>query len=759
MIFNYHFAVAIPVLVLALIMAVFIIALLPLWWPERLRISNLLGKTLIILRIIVILLIFYVLLEPMIRKYTDREIESAVAVLWDNSESMGIRDMPRDRSRWEEAKRKLVDSKRSPINDLSDDFKVQNFIFDSSSRLIDTLTNINLEGKGTNIVQSIRSAIREMGSIPLAAIVLVTDGADNSGMDMDKLLGELREQGISLYTCGAGGVASAKDIEVSGISVNQQLLTETKVDVEIEIKSTGFDGKQAEMFIFKDETTENDKVEQRKITLKDGVQYEKVTIEPGNIGLNRYLVQIHEKKNEAIKDNNIQPFAVNNQKRTLNILYMEGSDTKEEDRELYEFQYLPVALNQDPSINIRTMIRDQNKAVEELDIFYVKHPTKGFPNTREELFKYDVIINSDIDITYFSRDQLEMMVEFVRDHGGGYVMVGGYMSFGSGGYDDTVIDRMLPVDMNDRTDGYFEKVNAHWQIPADAYAHPIMQILPDPVENQKVFERMPRFTGFNKTIRLKPGATLLAYYPGLQGNVIKNLPMLAIQSYGKGRVMAFTSDTTAGWGRNFCAYWGDGDNRYFAKFWQNAVRWLAAERVTPADQFVLLKADKNIYSVGDDMQIEVSVLDKSYRPATDVEVSLSINNAAEIKVPKVPTIPGRFKMTIKAESPMLYKLEAVARMGETEQGRDKNVLWVVEKNPEYFNYQLNEELLNTLADETGGKYYQIDKVGDIAGDIKVSTHRERDFKDFPIWDSPFLVGLMVLLLCVEWAMRRRQGLP
>lgn len=759
MIFNYHFAVAVPVLVLALILAVFIVALLPLWWPERLRISNLLGKTFIVLRIIVILLIFYVLLEPMVRHYTEREIESAVAVLWDNTESMNIKDMSRNRTRWEEAKKELIDSRKSPINDLKEDFKVQNFMFDNTSTVIDGFDDIKLKGRGTNIVQSIRSAIREMGNIPLAAIVLVSDGADNSGMNTDKLLGELREQGISLYTCGVGGINRAKDIEISGVTVNQQLLTETKVDVEIEIKSTGYNGKRADLYIHPEDQTGASETLKKTITLQDGVQYEKMTIEPENIGQNRYEAEIIEKKDEAIKDNNIQPFAINNRKRKLNILYMEGSDTKEEDRELYEFQYLPVALRQDPRINITTMIRDPNKTVEDMGIYYVKHPTKGLPHTREQLFKYDVIINSDIDITYFSKDQLDMMVEFVRDHGGGYVMVGGYMSFGSGGYDNTVIDRMLPVDMNDRTDGYFEKVNAHWQIPPEAYSHPIMQILQDPVENKKVFEKMPRFTGFNKTIRLKPGATLLAYYPGLQGNVIKNLPMLAVQSYGKGRVMAFTSDTTAGWGRNFCAHWGEGDNRYFAKFWQNAVRWLAAERVVPADQFVIMKSDKNIYAVGEDMQIEITVLDKSYKPAEDVDVVLTVNNSREVEVPKVPAAPGRFMTTIKAETAMLYNLKAVAKMGDTEQGSDNYILWVVERNPEYYNYELNEDLLNTLADETGGKYYPVGEVGDIAADIKVSTHRERDFKDMPIWDSPYLVGLMILLLCMEWAMRRRQGLP
>ena len=36
-----------------------------------------------------------------------------------------------------------------------------------------------------------------------------------------------------------------------------------------------------------------------------------------------------------------------------------------------------------------------------------------------------------------------------------------------------------------------------------------------------------------------------------------------------------SSDTTVDWGRDFEHNWGEGDNRYFRKFWRNVVRWLA----------------------------------------------------------------------------------------------------------------------------------------------------------------------------------------
>ena len=86
----------------------------------------------------------------------------------------------------------------------------------------------------------------------------------------------------------------------------------------------------------------------------------------------------------------------------------------------------------------------------------MQDPVNGFPTTKRELFKYDIIIASDVDLIYFTDEQLKWIVESVHDHGGGFVMIGGWTSFGSGGYDESVIDKMLPVDMQGRADGYFD---------------------------------------------------------------------------------------------------------------------------------------------------------------------------------------------------------------------------------------------------------------------------------------------------------------
>ena len=72
----------------------------------------------------------------------------------------------------------------------------------------------------------------------------------------------------------------------------------------------------------------------------------------------------------------------------------------------------------------------------------------AFPRPAKSFLSYDVVICSDVAQMAFTPQQLEWTVELVSKRGGGFVMIGGHTSFGSGGWDQTVWDGLIPVDMN-----------------------------------------------------------------------------------------------------------------------------------------------------------------------------------------------------------------------------------------------------------------------------------------------------------------------
>ena len=67
------------------------------------------------------------------------------------------------------------------------------------------------------------------------------------------------------------------------------------------------------------------------------------------------------------------------------------------------------------------------------------------------MLNYRAVIIDNIPATAFSLSNMEMIHSYVRDAGGGLVMLGGANSFGAGFYIDTPIEKALPVYMDHPT--------------------------------------------------------------------------------------------------------------------------------------------------------------------------------------------------------------------------------------------------------------------------------------------------------------------
>src|SRR3989441_8962329 len=61
--------------------------------------------------------------------------------------------------------------------------------------------------------------------------------------------------------------------------------------------------------------------------------------------------------------------------------------------------------------------------------------------------KYDGVVLSNVSSLKLTRPQMAYMRDYVRDYGGGLVMIGGEESFGLGGYYPTPVEEALPVTM------------------------------------------------------------------------------------------------------------------------------------------------------------------------------------------------------------------------------------------------------------------------------------------------------------------------
>lgn len=188
-----------------------------------------------------------------------------------------------------------------------------------------------------------------------------------------------------------------------------------------------------------------------------------------------------------------------------------------------------------------------------------------FPFTLEELQQYDAVVISDAPADSFLLapqtlagtrvpNRLSLINEYVRN-GGGFVMIGGWMSFAGfhakAMYYNSPLAEILPVKMCQHDDRMEIPEGVTPQILAPA--HPILAGLP---------AQWPFFLGYNKTFPLR-GETLMT----LNGD-----PFLVTDQVGKGRVTVFTSDVLPHWGPQEFVQW-----ECYGKFWSQLFRYTAGK--------------------------------------------------------------------------------------------------------------------------------------------------------------------------------------
>ncbi len=85
-------------------------------------------------------------------------------------------------------------------------------------------------------------------------------------------------------------------------------------------------------------------------------------------------------------------------------------------------------------------------------ISVVSVPPAGLPGTLAGYLPFDAVILDNVPGYSISTEKMEIIAQYVRDVGGGLLMAGGDASFGNGGYYKTPIERVLPVDMDAKSE-------------------------------------------------------------------------------------------------------------------------------------------------------------------------------------------------------------------------------------------------------------------------------------------------------------------
>jgi hypothetical protein len=333
--------------------------------------------------------------------------------------------------------------------------------------------------------------------------------------------------------------------------------------------------------------------------------------------------------------------------------------------------------------------------------------------------------------------------------------------------------------------------NLKVMFPPDAADHPILRIVDDPDRNREILERMPPFSGSNLTDRLKPAAIPLGLVDIGSAQVVMRvpvpqrrrhgaarnsnlMPILSCETFGRGRTFALSSDTTRDWGMDFEQSWGEGDNRYFRKFWRNVVEWLA-ENSTNSNQRLHVECDKLVYRPGQPIRIAATAFDEHREPTARYRLVARLTDAAHSATPRQRpvTLAPRGGTTLEGELTAPTRDDRPGAGNATSQQVTLNVaaydhdrfvaqtdlaLPVLDDSPEFRDPRPDHTKLATLARGSGGRV--IRSAADLTAMLR-SDHAQKGptiVSRVPLWDTTPLWALLVGLLGLEWCIRRVKGL-
>ena len=676
------------------------------------------------LQALMLALILFVIWQPAL--VTERLVggENAVAVLLDSSASMAL--IENGETRMDQAQALLS---KEGLEELADIYDILPYAFAGEVTELNAFAELPNPGDASNIGSSIVQTLREASNTSLGALILVSDGADNSGNIDAATLSEIVSYAVPIHTVGIGREAIPEDLELTSIQLPQSALPGTTLSAGVSIIHD--QGGMTRIKVYNgDELISTEEIELNANQNMTTAFIDVEVSEPGELDLRFTLDPVNGERNLA---NNSRAQVVDVPDGNYRILYIEGEPR-------WEYKFMQRALDEDPSVQLSTLLRVTPNKFYRQGIDDPDQLAEGFPLERSELFAYDALIIGSVELAEFNEEQQQMIHDFVSERGGSLMMLAGLNGLGLGGWSESVVSEVLPVRLA-ADDAAFVRQQAKVIPTPSGLASPILLLSDNPAENLERWNELPNIADYQNLGSLRPAATTL-----LEIDVNGELqPLLVTQPYGKGQSYIMATGGTWRWQMSMPL-----EDMSHETFWRQLARGLVVNSPLPFElstnienEEIRVRAQVRDPDAEENQGLAVSaVVSSEYGPAMTLELLPSSNQ------------PGVYEASFNPADTGLFSIEAISRVGNTPVSSVRSAIRY-EQNQEAFAIRQNRDLLENLAAVTGGQYWQAQNWDELPEAISYSTAgiTEQDIRY--LWDAPIIFILLILLKAAEWLLRRR----
>ncbi|MET0290927.1 MAG: hypothetical protein ABW136_01095 [Steroidobacteraceae bacterium] len=666
--------------------------------------------------------------RPVLNVEQIRERQNVVAVLVDSSGSMQ-EDQPQ--SRLDQARGALAGGTLEAIGKAA---QVRLFGFAGTAQPVESLSDLRAGGPVTRIGDSLRTVLAMAGSVPLAGVVLLSDGAENGDSLSEADIAQIKSFGVPVHTVGLGPEQLTNDLELAQLSAPDRAAAGETLTATVSIRHQA--QKAARLRIYDGGKV----IAAREVSLNpaSGVTTLEIGFPSGEGGVRDLRFALDAADGETNVINNARHHLVEVSSERRSVLYVEGEPR-------WEYKFIRRAADADPAVRLVSLVRATPNRFYRQGVTGPDELPNGFPADAKTLFGYDALVIGSLEAAALSEKQHAALRDFVDRRGGSLLMLAGRDGLGDGGWNNAPIASALPAALPGEGAGRYGQRVSKARPTVYGNQTAIGRLDDDPVKNAAAWQGLPELADYQALGPLRPAAVVLV--EAVAGTAVS--PLLVTQRYGRGSTWLQAASSTWRWRMRL-----PHDDKRHSEYWRQLLHAL----VVATPERLSLDAEPRLSGDGAPVALEAWVQDEEFRPINDADVTVEVSGESGGSTTERLIASGRgdghYRAVVTPQAEGLYRLRMSATRGKENLGETVLHARRTDGLLEHFETQQHRALLERLATETGGRYWSPANLAELPEALRYSKAGMVERQTLDLWNIPLVFLLLLLLKGGEWLLRR-----
>ena len=608
----------------------------------------------------------------------------------------------------------------------------------------------------TRVGDALVDVVGEFDREPLAGIVILSDGRNNSGVSPLRADDAISlDRRVPIFAIGVGMDKLPMNFVVEELTMPPLVEVDYPLEIDAKVLLSGIQRPvKVQLHRSREDGRDRKLVDVRNLTPKNRLLKERLrfTDRLAEKGKYRYTLSIERDRREIEWRDNLQSAQVTAASELRRVLLMAGHATN-------EYRFLRNLAIRDDGIQVSCWLSSAD----------TEYPQDGdiliseLPQSREALREYDAVLMLDPQPSTVTPEFQEALVDFVTEQGGGLAFVAGEINTHTLGGDARFrkLRALLPVDLGSGRLPLAGRVfDKPWQpaLTARGRVYPLCRLTDEPVENLELWQRLPPFYFWYQASKLRPGGVSLLQK---DSDIVA-----AMHRIGFAEVLYLGSDDF--W------RWRAVDVGIHERFWAAIIRQLSLGKEQAGTRRATIETDRDRYSREEDVRINVRLVDSRRRPVEGPSVEVFIESGRKSENEGEPQKPGkspragdgkrRKRLTLSPVPGSTGSYSGIFRTSDAGHyqvslGEEaKNFFEIVDIYSELDDLSPDFRTLEQLAELSGGRFFtvspELEELGDgaLIPDASISEVIAR--RASTVWDSAMMMFLFTGLLVLEWILRK-----